>query len=536
MYEKFYHFNENPFGMTPDPKFFFPSPKHTEALDSLIYTVAERRGFAVITGEIGSGKTTICRTLLNRLDSGTKVSMITNTHLTSEGLLSYILEDLGVSFNGRAKSGLLCRLKEFLIEQLSLDFNVVLIIDEAQNLSLNILEEIRMLSNLETEKEKMIQIILTGQPELKDKLESEELAQLRQRINVQYHILPLNRQDSEKYINHRLRLASINANKEVEFTPEAIDEIYGYSRGIPRTINKICNSALLIGYVIEARQITPQIIKEAVSLAQDQLKNIPGEPKVSQPQLQEAETRLKQLNEQLNQLKKHKEKTQAGQAGLEQFWRKRQGEWQVKQERASRLLQSTRKALSNCESSFREKAKEHEKLLAELKSTQEELQRQHLEITRKKSDKDSVKEPVVKLKAGQPGVNRAVLTAYTFEGEIKIDPVGNDGSPNPIYNAIRAFHHKRGIGKYKNFTFSAKGDRKRGHSTEFRVELSNGAAKIGRHHGVTITDSWQRFAIPLEEFNSIVNLNFISEVTLFLDGIMDADEITYIKDICFSHK
>ncbi|MBU3934310.1 MAG: hypothetical protein KKH11_06580, partial [Candidatus Omnitrophica bacterium] len=307
-------------------------------------------------------------------------------------------------------------------------------------------------------------------------------------------------------------------------------------------------------------QITPQIIKEAVSLAQDQLKNIPAEPGLSQSQLREAETRLKQLNEQLDQLKKHKEKTQAGQAKLEQLWLERQREWQAKQERASGLLQSTRKALSNCESSFWEKVKEHEKLLAELKSTQEELERQHLEITGKKSElaalleetkqvkesvlfysleksiSDSVKKPVVKLKARQPGINRAVLTAYTFEGEIKIDPVGDYGSPNPIYNAIRAFHRKRGVGKYKDFTFCAKGDRKRGHPAEFRVELSNGTANIGRHHRVTITDSWQKFAIPLEEFSSIVNLSFISEITLFLDGIMDADEITYIKDICFSHR
>ena len=263
MYEKFYGFKENPFSITPDPKFFFPSQKHTEALDSLIYTVMERRGFAVITGEIGSGKTTICRTLLNRLGSGTKVAMITNTYITPKQLLSSILEDLGIIYNGGTKSNFLFRLKRFLIEQLSLDYNVVLIIDEAQNLSTKVLEEIRMLSNLETEKKKMLQIIFTGQPELKDKLELKELAQLKQRINAQYHISPLNRADTENYINHRLRIAS-QPEREVEFTTEAIDEIYAYSSGIPRLINMVCNNALLIGYVTESKQITSQTIKEAI--------------------------------------------------------------------------------------------------------------------------------------------------------------------------------------------------------------------------------------------------------------------------------
>lgn len=264
MYEKFYGFKENPFTITPDPKFFFPSPKHTEVLDSLIYTVTERRGFAVITGEIGSGKTTVCRTLVSRLNAGTKVAMITNTHLTPKQLLTSVLEDLGIIYDGGTKSNLLLRLKRFLIEQLSFGFNVVLIVDEAQNLGIKVLEEIRMLSNFETEKKKMIQIVFTGQPGLKDKLELKELAQLRQRINVQYHISPLNRADTEKYINHRLRIASLKPDKVVEFIPEAIDEIYAYTCGIPRLINMVCNHALLIGYVTEDKQITPQIIKEAI--------------------------------------------------------------------------------------------------------------------------------------------------------------------------------------------------------------------------------------------------------------------------------
>jgi len=271
MYEKFYGFRENPFTITPDSKFFFPSQKHTRALDGLVYTVSQRRGFAVITGEIGSGKTTICRALLNRLDNGTKVVMITNSYLSPKEFLSCILEDLGIACAGKTKSGLLLILRKFLLEQLSLDFNVILIIDEAQNLSPRMLEEIRMLSNLETEKSKMLQIILSGQPGLKDKLQLKELTQLRQRVCVQYHILPLDIVDTEKYIHHRLRAASINANVRVEFAPEAIDEIYNCSRGIPRTINMLCNSALLIGYVTDARRITSQLIREAMEEFQDEV-------------------------------------------------------------------------------------------------------------------------------------------------------------------------------------------------------------------------------------------------------------------------
>lgn len=272
MYEKFYGFRENPFTITPDSKFFFPSHKHTRALDGLVYTVSQRRGFAVITGEIGSGKTTVCRALLNRLNSGTKVVMITNSYLSPKEFLSCILEDLGIACSGKTKSGLLILLKKYLTEQLSLDFNVVLIIDEAQNLSPRMLEEVRMLSNLETEKYKMIQIILSGQPGLKDKLQLRELAQLSQRVCVQYHILPLDILDTEKYIHHRLKAASISADIKVAFAPEAIDEIYSYTRGIPRMINMLANSALLIGYVMDARLITSQLIREAIEEFQDEVK------------------------------------------------------------------------------------------------------------------------------------------------------------------------------------------------------------------------------------------------------------------------
>jgi general secretion pathway protein A len=985
MYEKFYGFKENPFTITPDPKFFFPSPKHTEVLDSLIYTVTERRGFAVITGEIGSGKTTICRTLLERLSPGTKVAMITNTYLSPKELLSYTLEEFGVTFDGREKSNLLSCLRKFLVEQLYLDFNVVLIIDEAQNLSLNVLEEIRMLSNLETEKKKMIQIILTGQPALKDKLASKELDQLRQRINVQYHIPPLNRINNERYINHRLEVASINGNRKVEFTPEAIDKIYAHSQGIPRVINMVCNNALLIGYVTEAAQITPEIIKEAIEIqfnqenpelktTETQLKQKNSELKetetqlkqlneqlnsnqeklaTTQSQLQEAGIKLTQLNEQLNQLKKNKEEAQLQQAKLEQLWLERQTQWQTKEEEASKQLQATQEVLSNCESIFQEKIlelkdltyelqtkqsaqeelnhnitqlkeelknlqeqkhrsqQEQETLLIRLKSTQDQLKECQSELTQKQSeltqtnqqlqssqetlnatqslvnqkkaeldeqnqklatkesqlqatetqlkqlneqfnsnqeklvttqsqlqeagtqltqlneqlnqlqknkegaskqlqaiesklsqlneelkkaqeensqlklkqeavssqlkgslnlyestiaekqveldrinknlqssqralndteskchqkyseleqvnfqlddtdkklrylkelileqtrestkkietkglqlkeiedninqlnkeldqvrqekqklqaeeerlrqihlerkkewekreeefnlcesaitqkqsalkelnhhitqlkeelknlqeekiryqqaeDKlnqvwsdhqlqwhqkekeileqlkfaplnkgtesktprqpeskrtvdlsdnpekasylleksaiDSNKKPIIKLKAKHPKAEAAVLTASASGGEIKIDPLGNDDSLSSVYSGIRIFHRNGDIGNYKNFIFSAKGDKKKDYSTVFRVELNNnGAMKVGKHHSVRVIDSWQKFNIPLEDFSRMINLNLISEIAIFLDAITEADDITYIKDICFSN-
>lgn len=427
MYEKFFCLQENPFSMSPDPKFFFPSQRHVEALDTLIYTITQKRGFAVITGEIGSGKTTVCRTLLNRLGSSTKVVMITHTPSTSKELLSYILENLGIAFNGRTAPNLLSRLKKFLIEQSSLDFNVVLIIDEAQNLSCKKLEEVRMLSNLETENKKMMQIILTGQPELKDKLELKELAPLRQRICVHYHILPLSKIDTEKYIQHRLRVVSINANTQIEFTKEAIDEVYDYSQGIPRMINKICNNALLIGYVIETRQITAQLIKEAIE----------EEFQMSDP---------------------IRDNTLTGIDG-----------------------------------------------------------------------------PVIKLKSKPPKANAVVLTAYKSNGEIKIKQMDNDLF-NLVYNGIRISYRNQDAGHYGNITFFAKGYAKKDYPTVFRMELTNGTGKVGKYYPVGITDSWQKFSIPLKEFSRIIDLDIVTEITLYMDNVIDTDGVTYIKGICFSNK
>jgi general secretion pathway protein A len=263
MYEKFYNFTEKPFNTTPDSKFFFPSSKHSEALNSLIYAINERKGFVVITGEIGAGKTTICRTLLNKLNVNTKIATIINTHLTPKDLIAAILDEFDVEYTSGNKQKLLKALNQFLIQQLAADMNVVLIIDEAQNLTPAALEEVRMLSNLETEKEKLIQIILLGQPQLRAKLDNPKLEQFRQRIAVYYHLNALNKEETQSYILHRLSLVSSNGNGNI-FTPEAIEMVYEHSRGIPRLINLTCDSALLSGYVYGSPVINSKVMGEVI--------------------------------------------------------------------------------------------------------------------------------------------------------------------------------------------------------------------------------------------------------------------------------
>lgn len=280
MYNRFYGFSESPFNMTPNPRFFFSSPKHLEALDSLAYAISERKGFVVVTGEIGSGKTTVCRALLNRLDSKTQTALITNTHLSGKDLLSVILEDLEVDHTPGSKSKLLSQLNTYLISQLRADHNVVLIIDEAQNLSPSVLEEVRMLSNLETETEKLIQIILLGQPELKKKLGLSRLEQLRQRIAVFYHLVPLTSQETKEYVLHRLKVAGGGDRKY--FTDAATYLVYKFSSGVPRLINQICDSALLSGYISEIPVIDEKIMSEVI--AESPFEQLGGKSKASPDQ------------------------------------------------------------------------------------------------------------------------------------------------------------------------------------------------------------------------------------------------------------
>ncbi len=266
MYESFYKLKTKPFNNSPDPRFFYPSAKHAEALDRLYYAIIERKGFVVITGEIGAGKTTVCRALLKRLDDRhNEVCMITNTHLSPKELIIAILEDLRVPYRPATKVKLLSQLNDYLIERMQEDKNVILIIDEAQNLTPSVLEEVRMLSNLETDTEKLLQIILMGQPQLREKLRLRNLEQFRQRISIHYHLYPLNPQETVGYVNHRLAVVTENGSAGVIFSPQALEQVFMFSQGIPRLINYICDSALLNGFVYERKQIDAALMTEVIN-------------------------------------------------------------------------------------------------------------------------------------------------------------------------------------------------------------------------------------------------------------------------------
>ena len=258
MYKQFYQFKEYPFSITADPDYFFSSEHHLEAYSHLAYGIKERKGIIVITGEIGTGKTTLCRALLNRLDDKIKTALILNPSFSDLQLLQLIIRDLEIPCTKNNKLDLVSAINQFLVEQTMKGNNVAVIIDECQNLNIRQLEQIRLLSNLETEKEKLLQIILVGQPELCEKLKNPALRQLNQRVTVRYHILPLMKEEVEKYINHRLTVAQ--ADSRLQFTPQAIETVFEYSQGTPRIINIFCDRALLAGFVRETFTITEEII------------------------------------------------------------------------------------------------------------------------------------------------------------------------------------------------------------------------------------------------------------------------------------
>lgn len=272
MYKSFYNLKENPFNVTADPSFYYSSTHHAEAFSHLLYGIQERKGIIVITGEIGTGKTTLCRTLLNQLDPTIKTAFILNPYFSELQLLQLIVKDLGLSGPFKNKLAIVEALNAYLLKEAHLGHNVALIIDEAQNLNVTQLEQVRLLSNLETDKFKLLQIILVGQPELMDKLKLPTLRQLFQRVSVRYHILPLEKSEMKKYIYHRLQLACQNHHLKttVHFTPEALEKIYTFTQGIPRLINILCERALLAGYVAETYSIDEHIIhkssREVVSI------------------------------------------------------------------------------------------------------------------------------------------------------------------------------------------------------------------------------------------------------------------------------
>ena len=264
MYEKFYGFREKPFNLTPDPDYFFLSSVHKRALDYFVYGLESGMGFIQVTGEIGSGKTTLIKCLLRNLSREVKVAYVLHSKGTFVQLLRMILEDLEVVPVDQklGKEILLSRFRDYLVEQARRHNSVVVIIDEAQNLQLDVLEELRMLSNFETEKAKLLQIVLVGQPELRDLLRRPELEQLRQRITVRFHLYPLNEEETRSYIRHRLRVAG--SSGRVRFTAAACHLIHRYSGGIPRLTNVACDATLLAGFVEERRVFNESFVRDAL--------------------------------------------------------------------------------------------------------------------------------------------------------------------------------------------------------------------------------------------------------------------------------
>ncbi len=264
MYKTFFHLQSFPFDLVPDPTYFFSTPRHDEALATLHYGVRRHKGFIVVTGEIGTGKTLLLRCLLRLLKESKDIAYayVFNSRLSPTEFLQYILSDFGLPAAGKNKSELLLDLAQFLVLRGSKKLTTVLIVDEAHDLSADILEEVRLLSNLETTEDKLLQIVLVGQPELDEKLDSVKLRQLKQRIALRAQLLPLDVEETRGYIEQRLRVAGAASHSEPLFCEQTIEAVYRYSRGFPRLINTLCENALLSAYAQQLPTVTPDIIGE----------------------------------------------------------------------------------------------------------------------------------------------------------------------------------------------------------------------------------------------------------------------------------
>jgi general secretion pathway protein A len=264
MYTSFFGLNEKPFSISPDPRYLFMSERHTEALAHLMYGVRESGGFIQLTGEVGTGKTTLVRSLLQQLPDTADVALILNPQLSKNEFLSTICEELGVKLPDKANSikALINALNTYLLENHSRAHRTILIVDEAQNLRLDVLEQVRLLTNLETTKQKLLQIILIGQPELRDLLSRNDMRQLAQRVTGRYHLEPLSQHETQVYIEHRLKVAGAVGPI---FTVAGKKELYRLSQGVPRRINVIADRALLGAFTQEVRQVTPKLLRQAAA-------------------------------------------------------------------------------------------------------------------------------------------------------------------------------------------------------------------------------------------------------------------------------
>jgi general secretion pathway protein A len=262
LFNSFFNFSESPFNNTPDPHFFFNSQQHRETLVNLIFGIENRRGFLVVTGEIGGGKTTICRQVLHQLPETTKTAVILNPNISPTHLMATIVDEFGIEPGGKTKRHYYEALNRFLLEGLTQGRNACIIIDEAQCLSPKVLDEIRLLSNLETSQKKLLQIVLMGQPELRELLQKPSLTQLRQRIGVHCHLRPLSQEDTKNYIEHRLSQVD-QGNCELTFDPDVLQKIYDITRGIPRLINALCDRILMSAYAGQTKVINEDVANSA---------------------------------------------------------------------------------------------------------------------------------------------------------------------------------------------------------------------------------------------------------------------------------
>jgi general secretion pathway protein A len=285
MYQEYYGFVRGPFEMTPDPAFLVLGDTHREGLATLVYAVRSRKGFVLLTGEVGTGKTTLLHSLLSQLDRDTASAFIFNPRLEPLDFFRMLFEELGIEEPCRTKAEYLLALNRFLIERLEKDLPTLLIIDEAQNLSAEMLEEIRLLSNLETPTSKLLQIMLVGQPELAEQLARPQLRQLRQRIVLRHTLRPFTEAETNHYVEERLRLAGYTG--KALFGPKALAELYRVTAGVPRLINVVCDGALLIGYAREQATLDAAVIRE---VARD-LALIPSEPASKAPEPRRSEPR-----------------------------------------------------------------------------------------------------------------------------------------------------------------------------------------------------------------------------------------------------
>jgi general secretion pathway protein A len=262
VYLDYYGLTEPPFDITPNPRFLFYSARHREAYNHLLYGIRERKGFVQITGEVGAGKTTLCRALLEALDERYATALILNPVMSPDELMKAIAIEFGLPVNGLDRLDTVAVINQFLLQQVDLGKETVLIIDEAQDLTEELLEQVRLLSNLETDNRKLLQIVLMGQPELRDRLNSPRLRQLRQRITVRYHLPPLSRYEVSQYVQHRLHVSGGNGTPY--FTRPALWRVFNYTQGIPRLVNALCDKALLGGFVAQSERINFGLVNRAV--------------------------------------------------------------------------------------------------------------------------------------------------------------------------------------------------------------------------------------------------------------------------------